>query len=222
MLFRFLTLATISITYLSVQAASSTETRSQRHTLAPAFNKHDLRELPSLHQLAMAGKRQASQSAIPPLPKSFKSTRKKLIALAGQKQIARKKQKLKTKKTAIIRTEITKKVFVRLAYMPSSYHPDKTDLAYKAEARKALRLAAKTRKTKLLLESTSLNTNLNSTLSQQDLALLKPKKKRVYRKPKYSLGAAKKVAAKKYKKKKKYYRKRKEQRVHNFFFNNRY
>lgn len=181
MLLRFLTLATVSLTYLTVQAVSSTETKSERLSTTSAFTHEHIADLPSLNQIAMLGKNQATQRAKPPLPKSFKvavltaKAHRKLLKKANSKKIIKKKKR-----------------FVRLAYMPSSYNPAKLKKSNLHLKKQKTKSKAKPKKTVTLNKK------------KRKLSALKRRKIRRSRaiKPKYSLGArvaSKKVA--KYKKK---------------------
>ncbi len=117
MLLRFLTIATASVTYLSMQALSSTETKSQHLSATSAFSTANIIDLPTSEQLLLQAKFQATQSAFPTLPKSLKIQRIK------QKS---KRKLLKTKKTRLVKrrnVRAKQKKLVRLAYMPPSHQP---------------------------------------------------------------------------------------------------
>ena len=184
MLLRFLTLATVSVTYLSMQALSSTETKSQRLSATSAFSTANIIDLPTSKQLLLQAKFQATQSAFPALPKSLKVQRLK----------HKSKQKLlKAKKARIVKKRAIKapqKKFVRLSYMPPSYQPQEIE---KSIAIKKLDTAKKEK--------------IIASLSKQQKTVKKLRKRGP--KPKYSLGARAKVKYKKRRNKKTYAAKRK-------------
>jgi len=181
MLLRFLTLATVSMTYLTVQAVSSTETKSERLSATSAFTHEHITELPSLNQIALLGKNQAMQRSAPPLPKSFK------IAVFAAKAHSKSLRNARSKKI----NNKKKKPFVRLAYMPSSHNPTKlkqSDLFVKKSHAKS----KNSPKAKLVVHKKK-PSGVNK----------RRKRKNSYaRKPKYSLGA--RVASKKVAKLKRY------------------
>ena len=167
MLLRILTIATVSMTYLSVQALSSTETKSQRFNSPAMLTKSELAELPTPDRIAQTTKHQASLRAFPPLPQSYR------IA-----QLNAKKNKHSRTANNKVGKNAKQKIFVRLSYMPPSYIPSSA-VALKSKRRKL----AKQKQQRIAAINTI---QLNKTAEQ-------PKPVSKIKKPKYSLGAAQTV-----------------------------
>lgn len=214
MLFRFLAIATVSITYLTFQAASSTESRSERLKAKAALTTEQLNALPTVREMAHMGKRQATIAAIPPLPTSrlvammkFKSKQKLLKAKANAMADG--------KEQAAVTYTVTEKQFVRLAYMPASYHPA-GPVALQPQKTRQQKLAGISPEVAIKQPKTKKVAKLKALNDQPDLLALidnepayqKPKKYKSAVKPKYSLGMAPEPKKKKKHKKKKYYKKR--------------
>ena len=192
MLLRFLTLATASVTYLSMQALSSTETKSQRLSATSAFSTANIIDLPTSKQLLLQAKFQATQSAFPPLPKSIKIQR--LKHKSKQKLLKAKKARIVKKRTLKAR----QKKLIRLSYLPPSYKPQKIIKSTVISKKKTVK------KEKIV-----------ASLTPQKKAVQKLRRRGP--KPKYSLGARAKVKYKKRIYKKTYATKRKKRykrRVH--------
>lgn len=208
MLFRFLTIATVSVAYLSAQAISSTETKSQRLQSVSAITIDHMSDLPNLQHIALISKRQASQTATPPVPLSFKTQKiksKRTALLAAKHKKAKQRAALKAKKA-----RKTKK-FIRLAYMPPSYLP-KTAKKIRKKNKKRITKAKTTKKVAVISKNNKVTKPQIATLQQpvaknQGLTSLLPQfsnNEKPYKKVQYSLGAAKAP-----KKVKKYYKKKK-------------
>lgn len=125
MLFRFITITAVSVAYLSVQAANSSETKGQRLSQISAINLNHIGDLPSLQEIALFSKRAASQTAMPPLPLSYKTTKIKLKRLAILRAKNKKSKNYKALKQLALKKKSIKKhkKFVHLAYMPPSHKP---------------------------------------------------------------------------------------------------
>lgn len=228
MLLRCLTIATMSLGYLSVQALSSTETRVQRLAANSALEEAEIINFINLRKMAVTAKRQALQTAHPPIPtllarvERLEKSGKNKIRLAENHKTPAKKTRNQVKANTIEQI-VVQKTFVRLAYMPTSFHPNKTAADYRREEKKriAARIAVARKnalnrkkaeskaKVKLAnIENEALKKHQNAVYDET-AGFFKPQKK-ARLKPKYSLGAYKKKApiVKNKKKAKKYRRTR--------------
>lgn len=180
MLLRLLTIATVSVAYLSSQALSSTETKSQRLTSPAMLSKAELAELPTLKDIARTAQRQASLAAFPPLPQSYKIARLK----TKNKQF-----KLANRETTK-QTRTKQKIFVRLSYMPPSFVPSQTT-AIKTKRRDERHEENKV--TAKQMAKTQTAPIYQKPATPASLAPLFTPQSKKAPKPKYSLGAVQKV-----------------------------
>ena len=184
MLLRLLTIATVSVAYLSSQALSSTETKSQRLTSPAMLSKAELAELPTLKDIARTAQRQASLAAFPPLPQSYKIARLK----TKNKQF-----KLANRETTK-QTRTKQKIFVRLSYMPPSFVPSQTTaIKTKRRDERHNKHHGENKVTAKQMAKTQTAPIYQKPATPASLAPLFTPQSKKAPKPKYSLGAVQKV-----------------------------